>query len=393
MNNRQNISTIVLSGVSGGLIAFLIFFSFMGPVKNQPVDTSPAISFSKNYTSQQDLVVSAVEKASPAVVSVIITKDVPVLEQYYEDLGFNFSIPKYRDSGETEKKEIGGGSGFIVSDDGYIITNKHVVDQEDAEYTIFDQDGGSYPAEVIDIDSFNDLAVLKIDAKDLPYLEFSDSDQLKVGQTVIAIGNPLLQFSNSVSVGVVSGLARTITAGGQFQGAATEQLDGVIQTDAAINPGNSGGPLLDTDGKVIGVNVAVATAENIGFSIPSNIVSNIVDSVRENGRIIHPYLGIRYMQINPSLKEANNLSVDEGVLIIRGASAEELAVLPSSPADKAGLTENDIILEIDGQKLDKDHGLAKLVASKKVGDSVKLKIIHRGEEKEVTVILEEAPKN
>ncbi|MFH1218495.1 MAG: trypsin-like peptidase domain-containing protein [Candidatus Peregrinibacteria bacterium] len=405
MKNTQIPKNVLVSAISGGLTALIVTLILINPslqTKTLQSDVSSgnlSTLLDKEFISQQDLVINAVEKASPAVVSIIITKDVPILEQYYEEspspfdnffggTPFSFKIPQYRDSGETEKKEIGGGSGFIVTEDGYIITNKHVVSEEDVDYTVFMSDGTEYVAEIIDRDALNDIAVLKIDEEDLPYLEFSDSDELKVGQTVIAIGNPLLQFNNSASVGVISGLSRTITAGTRFYGQA-EELDDVIQTDAAINPGNSGGPLLDTSGKVIGVNVAVANAENIGFSIPSNIAKTIVDSVKENGRIVRPFLGVRYVQITEALNEKNSLDVDHGVLILRGETLEDLAVIPGSPADKAGLTENDIILEADGEELNEDTSLAKIVASKKVGDTLTLKVLHKGDEKEITVTLEE----
>lgn len=417
--NDQTHKSIVAGAVSGGVAALVVGFLFLGmnpggsggsnffdnlysSVLNYEM---PGFSMmggkrSENYLSQEELVIQAVEKAKPAVVSVIITKDVPILEQYYEeyenpfgdvfgsDPFFNFQIPKYRENG-TEKKEIGGGSGFIVSEDGYIVTNKHVVSDEEAEYTVFSNDGTEYTAEAIARDPINDIAVLKIDAKDLPYLEFANSDKLRVGQSVIAIGNPLLEFTNSVSVGVVSGLGRSIVASSGF--GQSEQLTGVIQTDAAINPGNSGGPLLNLKGEVIGVNVAVASAENIGFSLPGNMVSKVFDSVKEHGKIIRPFLGVRYVQINERLKEANSLEVDYGVLIIRGETLEELAVIPGSPADKAGLLENDIILEVDGKKLDADTSLAQIIANKNVGDKLELKVLSKGKEKEVTVKLEEVP--
>lgn len=399
---------ILIGAVSGGITSLIVAIVFMNlaPQPNIANGNTESIAGANSAAeNQESMVVSAVKKAKPAVVSIIITKDVPVMEKYYQQAptdpfggndpfggspfgGFNFQIPQYRQNG-TEKKEVGGGSGFIVSDDGYIVTNKHVVADQKAEYTVFiGENQTKYPAKVISVDPVNDIAVIKIEAKDLPYLEFADSDVLDVGQTAIAIGNPLLEFTNSVSVGVVSGLSRSIRAGdGAGQ---SEQLEGVIQTDAAINPGNSGGPLLNLQGKVIGVNVAVASANNIGFSLPSNLVKNAVDSVKKNGKIVRAYLGVRYVEINDKIKEANKLDVDYGVLVARGQNPEDLAVIPGSPADKSGLVENDIILEVDGKKLDKDVSLAHYISSKKTGDHIKMKVLSKGNEKEVTVTLEES---
>ncbi len=407
------INNVLIPIISGGLTALIITLLITNGLPSQTnTQTADSANSSnqiadylknKDYVSQEDLVINAVDKTSPAVVSIIISKDVPVLKQYFQDAndpfgnslfgnqGFSFQIPMYQDSGETEKKQIGGGSGFIVSSDGYIVTNKHVAADDTAEYSVFTKDGTEYKAEIIDKDTINDLAILKIEGDNFPYLEFDDSNNIKVGQTAIAIGNPLLEFDNSVSVGVISGLSRDITAGTSFMGQ-TERLEDVIQTDTAINPGNSGGPLLNLQGKVIGVNVAIANGENISFSIPSNTIKEAVDSVIKNGRIIRPYLGIRYIPITDSIKEKNNLTVDYGDLVQRGQTAEELAVIPGSPADKAGIVENDIILEVDGEKLNDGKSLAKIVGSKNVGDTVTLKIMHKDKEEDVKVTLEEPPK-
>ena len=348
--------------------------------------------------SQESFVVSAVKKATPAVVSVVVTKEIPKYETFFEQSPFGnffnipdifFNTPQQRQNG-TEKKEIGGGTGFFVTNDGMIVTNKHVVDDENAEYSILDNNGKSYKAKVLARDSVLDIAILKVEGRDFEYLELGDSDDILVGQSVIAIGNALAEFQNSVSVGVISGLARSITAGDSF--GKSELLEHVIQTDAAINPGNSGGPLLDLRGKVIGVNVAVAQgSENIGFSLPINSVKSIIDSVKETGKIERPYVGVRYIQINEQIKEKNNLKVDYGILVVRGESKEELAVIPGSPADKSGIVENDIILELDDKKLDKEQNFALLIREKKAGDTIKLKILSKGIEKTISLKLENAP--
>ncbi len=337
-------------------------------------------------------VIDVVDAVNPAVVSIVITKDVPKLERIIDEganspFGF-FSFPQYRQNG-TEEKEIGGGSGFLISDDGYLVTNAHVVSDDEANYTVYLNDESTYSAEVISADTTLDIAVLKIQASDLPYLEFGDSDAVQVGQTVIAIGNALGEFRNTVSVGVISGLSRSIVAGG---GGSSEYLADVLQTDAAINPGNSGGPLLDLAGKVIGVNVATsAGGENISFSLPSNAVKVAVESIKTNGHVVQAYLGVRFVMITDAMAEENNLPVTEGALIRRGDDAASLAVIPGSPADKAGIEENDIIISIDGQELNEEHPLHIVLRQKAVGDTVVLTVLHDGEERAISVTLEERP--
>ncbi len=271
-----------------------------------------------------------------------------------------------------------------------IVTNRHVIEDKTAEYTVFTNDGKKHTATVVARDSVLDIALIKIDGSGYSYLSLGDSDSLNLGQSVIAIGNALGQFKNSVSVGVVSGLSRSITAGDN--NGQSESLSNVIQTDAAINPGNSGGPLLDISGKVVGVNVAIVQgSENIGFALPINSVKSVINSVKATGKIIRPYLGIRYVPVTQDLKDKNNLTVDYGDLVGKGKTASDLAVIPGSPADKAGIVENDIILEIDGQKLDQDHDLATIVRNKNVGDTVTLTVLDKGIQKDIPVKLEAAP--
>ena len=359
--------------------------------------------FAKILQSEEERVISAVKRASPSVISIVVSKDVPVVEQYFEEFnpffdffggdfgGGGFQVPRLRERG-TERREVGSGSGFIIAEDGLAVTNRHVVDDTRASYTAFTNDGKKYDVEIVAKDPVLDIAIIRLKGGgSLPTLSFGDSAHLDVGQKVIAIGNALGEFRNTVSVGVVSGLARSIVAGDSLSGR-SELLEEVIQTDAAINPGNSGGPLLNLDGKVIGVNVAVAQgSENIGFALPANIVASVVESVKTTGKIVRPYLGVRYTMVTERIKEANKLSVDYGALVGRGETREELAVMPGSPADKAGIVENDIILKIDGVKLDADHSLAAAIRRKNVGESVTLTILHRGEEKEIRVTLEALP--
>lgn len=302
----------------------------------------------------------------------------------------------------TEKKTVqsafgdytaeGAGTGFIITSDGLILTNKHVVSDTTAAYTVVTQDGTVYDAKVQSLDSVNDLAVMKIDARGLTAVELGDSDQLKVGQWVIAVGNSLGKFQNSVTAGVISAKDRKIQAqASNSSGGSSETLDNLLQTDAAINPGNSGGPLVNLAGQVVGINTAVAAdAQGIGFAIPINAAKSAIDSIKKTGRIIRPYLGVRYFEITPAVAKQNNLSVDYGALVQRGTNLTDFAVVPGSPADKAGIVENDIITEINGDKIDENNSLISLVQKYQVGDEIKLKVISKGKEKEVTIKLEES---
>jgi serine protease Do len=347
----------------------------------------------KTPLSVEETIVQSIDRVNPAVVSVLVTKDVPMYERYYESynpfglLG-GFSVPRIRENG-TQEQEVGGGSGFVVSNDGMIVTNRHVVSDPDARYSVLLNDGTSYSVTVLARDDQLDVAILKINEplkKSLPFVSFGDSDSLRLGETVIAIGNALAEFRNSVSVGVVSGLSRSIVASDGMGG--SEQLDQVIQTDAAINPGNSGGPLLNIQGEVIGVNVAVSRgADNIGFALPAYVVKQVVDSVREYGEIVRPYLGVRYVMINEQIAEMNNLDYIHGALVRPGNTANEVAVMPDSPADKANISENTIILSIDGEELS-GIDLATVLREKAVGDEIAMVIVQDGEKKTVRATLE-----
>ena len=371
--------------------------------QNDGKDANAPLLSDDQLLKEEGLIVSSVEKASDSVVSIIVSKDVPKVSGFFSDPFFNDPFfnpfgfrqqnnPDNNDNNggdsQTEKREIGGGTGFIVDSSGYIITNRHVVSEDGAEYTVIFNSGEKIQAQVLAVDSYLDIAVLKVDKNGLPALIFGDSDQLKAGQTVIAIGNSLGEFRNTVSKGIISGLKRNIEAGDGFQ--QSEALEEVIQTDAAINPGNSGGPLLNLYGQVIGVNVAMAQgAENIGFAIPANQIKQIYQTVKETGKIARPYLGVRYVILNKTIQKENNLDYDYGALVVRGEKITDLAVLPNSPADKAGIMENDIILEIDGQKITAESDLASLIRKKKIGDSLNLKVYSKGKEKNITVVLEE----
>lgn len=343
--------------------------------------------------SHNEQVIKTIERVNPAVVSVVVTKDVPVYEKYYESINSGgifggFSIPRVREKG-TEERVVGGGSGFIVSNDGMIVTNKHVVEDSEAQYSVLLNDGTAYDVEILARDPQFDIAIMKISdplENALTFVSFGDSESLQLGETVIAIGNALAEFRNSISVGVVSGLSRSIVASDN-QGR-SEQLDHVIQTDAAINPGNSGGPLLNIRGEVVGVNVATSRdADNIGFALPAGVVKSVVESVREYGEIVRPFLGVRYVMLNERMAKENNFEVSYGALVIPSEIEGDFAVMPDSPAAKVGITEGTIILSIDGEEL-RNLDLATVLRRKEVGQKLKLNILQDGEEKVVFATLD-----
>jgi len=387
--------------ISGGIYynqieSFLSKLNIRIPEQHlQNPNTSPQSSYVAQDTQEQ-LVIRAVKKVSPSVVSIIISKNVPVFEEYFSNpfkefqqfFGepFQFEIPQYRQKG-TEKREIGGGTGFIISEDGMVLTNKHVVSEKDAEYTVFTNDGKKYPAKVLAKDPAQDFAILKIesDRKFRP-VSFGDSDKLQIGQTVIAIGNALGEFRNTVSVGVVSGLGRTITASGA---GLVETIEDVIQTDAAINRGNSGGPLLNLKGEVVGINTAtVVGAQNIGFAIPIDKVKISIEKFKQTGKITYPFLGVRYVLVTKEIQEKNNLPVDYGALIARGRNGES-AVIPGSAAENAGLKEGDIILKFNGEKITTQNSLSKIIMKYKPGDKVNLEVLRNGKKISIEATLGE----
>lgn len=341
---------------------------------------------------EDSAVIDVVEKVSPMVVSIVISKNVPNVQNFNFPGGFFDPFGEFNDGSQTDqgtqKQTIGGGSGFFITSDGYILTNRHVVEDQQADYTVVTSDNKEYVAKVLARDPVRDVAVIKIEGNNFPVATLGNSDNLKIGQTAVAIGNSLGEFSNSVSRGIVSGLRRNLNAGSGFGD--SERLTDIIQTDAAINPGNSGGPLLDIEGNVIGINVAVAQgAQNVGFALPVNQAKRIIDQIKTGTKISVPYLGVRYVIIDSALQKETQLPFDYGVLVLRGTKLTDLAVIPGSPADKANIVENDIILEINGKKINKDNQLGDAIIKYNVGDTITLKVWHKGEIKDVPVKLEE----
>lgn len=364
----------------------------------------------KTVYVEESQIIDTVKAISPSVISVVITKDLPLYRQqlfnfndfFGSDPFFNFGEPfaapelDRDESGQvkTERRKVGGGSGFIVSQDGLAVTNRHVVSDEAANYTVILNDGTEYAANVLSRDTVNDIALLRIVDENgdpvtgLQAAPLGDSGALKIGQRVIAIGNALAEYENTVTTGVVSATGRSITAGSVN---AVENLIGLIQTDAAINPGNSGGPLLNLEGQVIGINTAIAAnAQGIGFAIPINDVKNVIASVQQYGKIVRPYLGVRFMMLTKQKAEELKIDVEGGALLVGNEAEGEFAVIPGGPADKAGLKIKDVILEVDGKPVTLENPLHILVGRKNPGDTVTLNVWRSGEKMEIKVALEEA---
>lgn len=387
-----------------GFFAGGISYSYINNMRNSDNKTNSKVDSIRdlNLTKEQSELVNVIDKVNPSVVSITISKDVSVGNmQRISPLDFFFGpssgikIPNQQQNNNielpTEKREVGGGSGFVVSKDGLIMTNKHVVSEKDATYTVVFPDGEKLEAKVIDIHPTQDLAIIKVEKNNLTPLEFGDSSQIKVGQTAIAIGNSLNQFENTVSKGIVSGLSRTIVASDQ-SGMNMEQLSNIIQTDAAINQGNSGGPLLDLDGKVIGINVAVAAnAQGIGFALPSNLASKMTSDVSEFGRTRVPFIGVSYTMVNQDNMKTDNLGIDYGAYIINNNQDNSSPIVKDSPAEKIGLKERDVILSINGNKITNKNTLVDEILKYDIGEEVTLKLWRNNTELELKLNLIERP--
>jgi S1-C subfamily serine protease len=283
----------------------------------------------------------------------------------------------------------GVGSGIIFDAGGWIVTNRHVVAGADT-VTVKLKDGREFQGSIYGIDTLTDLAIVKIDAHDLPVAPMGDSTQLKAGQLAVAIGSPLGSFENSVTAGVISALGREITVP-DIQTGQPRNIRNLIQTDAAINPGNSGGALVDSLGQVIGINTAVAgSAEGIGFAIPIEIAKPIMRQALAGETLSRPYLGIVYSAVTPTLMRQQNLPIDYGAWV-SGADTGGPAVVAGTPADKAGIKEGDIITAIGGQRIDAAHSLEDVLVRFRPGDEVTLSILRGGATIEVKVTLGTRP--
>lgn len=362
----------------GGTVFLCFIGSFFGAwllLATGWVDTAQSITQNREtLVLQQGEIVSEVfKKVSPSTVS-ITTRSLDTSQRYF-----------------AAQESEGAGSGIVISKDGYILTNKHVVPEGTTRITVILADGKTYTdVKVIGRDPSNDIAFIKINGVDnLTPATMGDSDAVTPGQQVVAIGNALGLFRNSVTSGIVSGLGRPIQASDE-SGTNVEQLFDLFQTDAAINPGNSGGPLVNLKGEVIGLNTAVsAEGQGIGFAIPINSARGLMDSVMATGVLAKPYLGVRYVSVDAEVAAQLKLGVTKGALI-RG-SGQASGIVAGSPAEKAGLRNGDIIVKVNGRDITPESGLASKLARYRPGDKVELTILRDNKEQGVSVTLGEYP--
>jgi S1-C subfamily serine protease len=356
---------LVTAIVSGSLSAAAVANLLRTPTGSSP-NGPTGTSVSQVHLDESSAVITAVAKVMPAVVTITA-----------------------RSNGGVVGGANGIGSGFIFDADGWILTNKHVVDGA-TEISVQLTDSRVFVGRVYGIDTLTDLAIVKIDASELPAAPIGSSDDLELGQLAIAIGNPLGTFENTVTTGVVSGLGRQIRAGDAL-GTTSELLNNLIQTDAAINEGNSGGPLINSAGQVIGVNTAVnRDAQGIGFAIPINIAAPIMRLALAGEPIARPWIGVYYVRLNAALAEERGLGIDHGVLI-DAADDGAPGVFPGSPAAAAGLRDGDVVVAVDGERIDDRRDLAALVMPHVPGDVVVLEVVRDGETLQVSVTLGTLP--
>lgn len=363
---KLNFSAIALVVALGVLVAAGLYQAqingwLKGNFKLPEVETTET----RTVVQEENAIISVVDKSSPSVVAIGVSRRV---------------INPFDPFSSLRREDSTIGSGFVVADGGLIVTNKHVV-SESGSYSVVTRDGQKYDVKKIYRDPILDLAIVQIDGSGLKALEMGDSSKLKVGQTVIAIGNALGRFTNTVTTGVVSGLGRRVVAGDPFSGSA-ESLDNLIQTDAAINPGNSGGPLLNSKGQVIGVNVATTEgAQNIGFALPINAAKAIIEEFAKTGSVSRPYIGVRYRFIAKDIAILNEVP--------QGAFVQE--VIKGGPADKTGVKPGDIITKVNGQNVDEERKISDIVSGSNVGSKLELDIFRDNKTIKVTVTLEEIP--
>lgn len=373
---------VMASAVAGALADRLFVVKPLDYIVARNNDgTSTDMVVGQKILTEESVVIDVAEKVSPSVVTVSMTQKQSLIQPFFDPFGL-FGGQGFGQQGETREVKQDIGTGFVVdSSQGLIVTNKHVVSSTEATYRVVTKDDKEYEVKNIYRDPVNDLAIIKVDEVLPAALELGDSAQVKVGQFVVAIGTALGEFRHTVTTGVVSGLGRGIEAGDGF-GGYVEEIDNVIQTDAAINPGNSGGPLLNSLGQVIGVNVAVAQGgQNIGFALPIDVVKASLNNFNSTGQFNRPYLGVQYRMISKEAALMNE--VPEGAYVVK--------VLEGSPAAKAGIKTGDIVVKMDGKAIkDEEGGLAAVINTKKVGDVVEVTVFRDKDEQTIKVTMEQS---
>ncbi len=406
--NQGNVYfSIIVAAVVGAISAFLILSagglsrgdavsvpSVGGVIQVDPDQIKDGLA---ELRDEEAATIGVVQALSPAVVSVGIFKERRTIsnqtgpfffDEFFFGEPFGLSPDGSAEAIPREKVQVGGGTGFVIAADGMILTNRHVVEDEDAEYRVTLANDREFVAQVLARDPIHDIAVIQIEANDLPFAQLGDSDGITIGQTVIAIGNALSEFDNTVTRGIISGINRRVVAGNGR--GSNEVIEEAIQTDAAINPGNSGGPLISLDGVVIGVNTAVSRqGQSVGFATPINVAKRAIDSVQKFGRIVRPWLGVRYSLLDQITANALGLSVHEGAYIVPAEGPNTPGVIPGSPAALAGVQEGDVIVRINDKLITQDNPLAKVIAEFAPEDQVTLGILRDAQELDLSVILGE----
>lgn len=370
---------LLLASLSFGFLG-----GWLGSESRSEQATGELSRASQQVVANESQLISQIAKnVGPSVVSVDVTSE----QQQVDFFGRGRSV-----------EQQSAGTGIIISESGYVITNRHVIDATATAVSVTLSDGTTLDdVEVVgrtaDSDTL-DIAFLKIKdtkGKKLIAAKIGDSSKVEVGDKVVAIGNALGQFQNTVTTGIISGYGRSVEAGGS-SGEDVETLQNLFQTDASINEGNSGGPLVNINGEVIGINTAIAagTAENIGFAIPINDTQGLIKSVLEKGKLERPYLGIRYVTLTDDYAFELNIEQKRGVYITPGSSGAP-SIIAGSPADKAGLKEKDVITKVNGTLVDEKNSLISLLGQKSVGESVELTVIRDGKEQSIKATLEAYP--
>jgi serine protease Do len=387
-NTAKRKKRVIISGkLSEKLLLILICLTagFFGGVlgsKNTSQLSNPSMTVNRQIiASESQLINEIATNVGPSVVSINVVSSTP--------------SRSFFGSGTVDQESAG--TGVILSKEGVVITNRHVIPEGTNDISVTLSDGTTLgDVRIIGRTNENDsldIAFLKINdskGKTLAPAKLADSSKAKVGDKVVAIGNALGQFQNTVTSGIISGFGRSVQAG-NGDGTETETLQNLFQTDTAINQGNSGGPLVNTSGEVLAINTAVAgNAENIGFAIPINDIQGLIKSVLKDGKLLRPYLGVRYISLNDTVAKRLSLNITQGAYL--PPSEGQSTIVADSPAKKAGLKENDIIIKIDNTLVDESNSLTSILGRYSVGDSVEITIVRDGKEQKLNATLEAAPR-